>query len=102
MPDEILCCPFCGRPAVIESGSHDVMPGVGCGACHYLIQRETVQEVLAVWNRRAIPVESPANGEQQANGETISLCIGCVKENCSQRSEIKCCPVIVCAMRQAK
>ena len=43
--------------------------------------------------------EAPA---QQANGETISLCIGCVKENCSHRSEIKCCPVTVCAMRQAK
>ena len=32
----------------------------------------------------------------------ISLCIGCVKENCSLRSEIKSCPVTLCANRQAK
>jgi len=34
--------------------------------------------------------------------EIISLCIGCANENCSQRSELKCCPVTLCAMRQAK
>jgi len=46
------------------------------------------------------------HSHQQANGaepkEIISLCIGCLKENCSQRSELKCCPVTICAMRQAK
>lgn len=58
------------------------------------------------WIRAAEKKELPKTIVQQAKDaeptEIISLCIGCIKENCSQRSEIDCCPVTICAMRQAK
>jgi hypothetical protein len=60
LSSDILCCPFCGNPAEIYSGSHldlgpsyDSKPGVGCVVCHFVIQRKTVREAVAVWNCRA-------------------------------------------------
>lgn len=44
-------------------------------------------------------VQKPAHNTQS---HAISLCLGCIKEPCSQRSELQSCPVTVCAMRQAK
>lgn len=63
---------------------------------------------LESWNRikkkLAELTQQIATLKQQTHGaepsEIISLCVGCVKEKCPERSEIRCCPVTVCAMRQ--
>ena len=84
----------------------DVIRGCGSGIA-FVVDAHYGDYVIAM---KSMHVSNPSEWElcasedsgAVANGETISLCIGCVKENCSIRSEIQCCPVTVCAMRQAK
>lgn len=61
MPNDLLPCPFCGRPAEHYTQkdeslwSHDIVDWhyIGCPACDYsLRQCEGYDQVLAKWNRR--------------------------------------------------
>jgi hypothetical protein len=59
--------------------------------------------VLCALENMESKTDTPTNTSHGAEpSEIISLCVGCIKENCPERSEISCCPVTVCAMRQAK
>lgn len=62
----------------------------------------TCQTVLTALRDQGAAANVQPTNQGREPAEIISLCIGCVKENCSQRSELKCCPVTLCAMRQAK
>jgi hypothetical protein len=50
-------------------------------------------------SENVVATPSASNNTQS---HAISLCLGCIKEPCSQRSELPSCPVTICAMRQAK
>jgi hypothetical protein len=53
-------------------------------------------------NKEVKPSASDNKTDGAEPEEIISLCIGCIKESCLHRSEIKSNPVKICAMRQVK
>jgi transcription elongation factor Elf1 len=50
--DELKPCPFCGSP---KPGVYEHLCGwtARCGACGAEIDRDTREEAVAAWNRRA-------------------------------------------------
>jgi len=74
------------------------------GSCG--VEENVRQKAIEASNSAAGQAEKVSLPEYREHNTTkveiISLCVGCIKENCSHRSEISCCPVTICAMRQAK
>ena len=66
------------------------------------INEDQFGKVVAALNAKVETRHAPQHSNGAEPTEIISLCVSCVKENCFQRSEIKSCPVTICAMHQAK
>ena len=72
-----------------------------CEWCANSITMQQVQWMIGVIgsHKTSELAERPANVTQQRQPKTVSLCVGCKSEDCSQRSEVGG-VVTVCAMRQ--
>ena len=55
MTDELKPCPFCGGEAIKYLSMYEDRAFVGCAdeECKVMVRRETSQEAIDAWNRRA-------------------------------------------------
>ena len=81
----------------LHTGVVPVVSCICCGVSEREVLHYRVCDVAPQNTIEGVPVQTP-----NTQSHAISLCLGCIKEPCSQRSELPSCPVTICAMRQAK